>query len=108
MKARDSLLGLWVVRTNDPAPSNILLARVQDELYVLAFSSAPRAIACCRALGAEGQPFYVVGANLSQVTHAARSAGATGFIVDYDAARATFSSAHLLGEPPSSGAERSG
>ena len=76
-----------------------MLARVQDELYVLAFSSAVRAGACRDALGAEGKPFYVCGANLAQVVGQVREAGARGFIVDYDAANARFASAHPLPTP---------
>jgi hypothetical protein len=69
---------------------------VQEELYVLAFSSAVRASACLRAFGAEGTPFYVCDANIEGVVRQARDSGAQGFIVDYDADRASFSSAHAL------------
>ena len=86
MKHNGSMLGLWIVRTNDTVSSDdMLLASVHDELYILAFTNAPRAQACTRALGAEGRAFYVLAANVEQVVRAGRSAGAHGFIVDYDA-----------------------
>jgi hypothetical protein len=97
MTNKGTLLGLWIVRNNSNLQSDsTLLARVQDELYILAFSSAVRASACRDAFGAEGQPFLLVSRNLEQVVREARAAGARGFILDYDAARATFTSAHLL------------
>jgi hypothetical protein len=104
MKHGGSLLGLWIVRTSDtPRSTSALLARVQQELYVLAFSSAMRAGACLAALGSDGAPFYVCGANLEAVVREARRSGARGFIVDYDARRACFTSAHPL--PPGDGQE---
>jgi hypothetical protein len=97
MNNKGSLLGLWIVRNNGTTPSdNTLLARVQDELYILAFSSAGRAAACRDAFGAEGQPFLLVQRNLDEVVRNARTVGARGFILDYDAARLSFTSAHLL------------
>jgi hypothetical protein len=99
MRQPGSLIGLWIVRTAGTPPSqDTLLARVQEELYVLAFSSAIRAGACVNALGAEGSPFYVCHANVESVVRQARDSGARGFIVDYDASCARFSSAHPL--PP--------
>ncbi len=89
-----SMLGLWIVRTSKEA----LLARVQDELYLLAFTSALRVGNFLRSLGDghEGEPFYVCLANVARVTREARESGARGFIVDYDPARAGFASAHAL------------
>jgi hypothetical protein len=89
-----SLLGLWLVKSRDR--DEPLLARVHEELFVLAFSSAPRAHACSTAFGAEGAPFYVCSANVESVVRVARAAGVRGFIVDYDAERARFASAHPL------------
>jgi hypothetical protein len=97
MKHNGTLLGRWVVRVGGDAQT--LLARVEDELYLLAFSSAVRADACARALGASGRPFYVCSANLQGLIGEARGAGARGFIVDYDAGRAAFASAHALPVP---------
>jgi hypothetical protein len=88
-----SLLGLWIVHTTG---TSTLLASVQAELYVLAFSSATRATSCLRALGSTGQPFYVCQANVEAVLRDARDSGARGFIVDYDADRAHFAAAHPL------------
>src|SRR5438094_5518008 len=95
MRHNGTLLGLWIVRT-DAAGVGTLLARVEHELYVLAFSSALRAGECARALGAAGSPFYVCAANLEAVLGEARQSAARGFIVDYDAGRASFASAHPL------------
>jgi hypothetical protein len=104
MRQPGSLIGLWIVRTIGTPPSqDTLLACVQKELYVLAFSSAIRAGECLSALGAEGSPFYVCHANVDRVVRQARDSGARGFIVDYDASRARFSSAHPL---PSQGPVR--
>ena len=92
-----TMLGLWIVRSLDTATT--VLARVQDELYVLAFSSAVRANQCTQALGADGRPFYVCAANVESVVRDARASGARGFIVDYDANAARFASAHPLPDP---------
>jgi hypothetical protein len=101
MRRSGTLVGLWIVRTNDTLPSqNTLLARVQKELYVLAFSSALRAGECRDALGADGSPFYVCSANVESVLRQLRDQGACGFIVDYDAARASFASAYPLPGAP--------
>src|SRR5581483_9899068 len=95
---RDGTLnGLWIVRTNDtPEVQATVLARVQNQLFALAFTDAPRALACARALGTSGAPFYVCRANIDGVLSELRSSGAFGFIVDYDASRATFRTAHAL------------
>jgi len=95
MKNDGTLIGLWVVKTDDS--EGPMLARVHDELYALAFTTAPRATACMQALGAEGgKPFYVLGVNVDRVVRDLREAGARGFIIDYDHERALFSSAHAL------------
>ncbi|HEY7957214.1 MAG: hypothetical protein ACHQ17_07990 [Polyangia bacterium] len=103
MRQTGNLNGLWIVRataeTGDERAASPLIARVQDELYALAFTNAPRAGDCCRALGAEGRPFYVCAANLERVLAELKALGARGFIVDYDAQLAKFSSAHSLPEP---------
>jgi hypothetical protein len=101
MRRDGTLNGLWIVRTTDTGSSGALLARVQEELYVLAFTNAPRASAACLALGAEGKAFYVCSANLELVSRELQDAGARGFIVDYDAGRTSFTSAHAL--PQSAG-----
>ncbi len=94
-----SVEGLWIVRDADGAA---LLARVHQELYLLVFSSVMRASRARELLGAAGRPFLIVARNVRQVVGEARSAGARGFIVDYDAERAVFAAAHPLleaGEP---------
>jgi hypothetical protein len=96
-----SMLGLWIVR--DPA-GQTLLAKVQHEVYVLAFRSAVKAMRARDAFGADGAPFLIVAANQRGVVEDARMAGARGFIVDYDVALSMFSSAHLL--PPTAQATR--
>ena len=95
---RDGTLnGLWIVRTSDtPQVHSTMLARVQNQLFALAFTNALRALACARALGTAGAPFYVCRANIDGVLGELRRSGAYGFIVDYDAARATFRTAHAL------------
>ncbi|HZS40528.1 MAG TPA: hypothetical protein VFF06_27035 [Polyangia bacterium] len=107
MKHNGTLKGLWIVRISDAGAGarevGAMLARVEAELYVLAFSSAVRAGECMRALGAAGTPFYVCAANLEVVLGEARQSGARGFIVDYDARAASFASAHPL---PSGGGAR--
>jgi hypothetical protein len=92
-----TLYGLWIVRTNGtPGEQGAMLASVQNQLFVLAFTNAPRAQACARALGDGGMPFYVCRANIDGVMRDVRASGASGFIVDYDAAHATFRTAHAL------------
>src|SRR5690348_2462536 len=95
MRRNGSMLGLWIVRTADPH-AETLLGRVQEELYLLAFTSAVRANACMESLGARGAPFYVCSANLDAIVREARDSGVRGFIIDYDAGRATFAAAHAL------------
>jgi hypothetical protein len=96
-KGIKTLAGLWIVRIHDAAPADtLLLASVQHEVYGLAFSSAPKAVACRDALGASGNPFYVCQANLSWVVQQLQQSGARGFIVDYDAQAIRFASAHPL------------
>jgi len=93
MAHNGSMLGLWIVRDG---AGDALFARVQNEMYVLAFSSAVRAMRACAAFGAEGQPFLIVAANVRDVVERARMADARGFIIDYDVALARFTSAHPL------------
>ncbi len=90
-----SMLGLWIIRTSEPR-AETLLGKVQSDLYLFAFTSAVRAHACMSQLGAAGAPFYVCGANVEAIVRDARASGVRGFIVDYDAARACFVSAHAL------------
>ncbi len=96
MAHNGSMLGLWIVR--DYA-GQALLAKVHDEVYVLAFGSAVRANRARDAFGAEGAPFLIVAANVRDVVDRARADGARGFIVDYDADLARFTSAHPLPSP---------
>ncbi len=97
MRNDGTLNGLWIVRTGEtPTSSTPLLARVDNELFVLAFTNAIKAGRCSDDLGAVGRPFYVCSANITGVVRELREAGARGFIVDYDAGRASFSSAHAL------------
>ena len=93
MAHNGSLLGLWLVRDS---AGEVLLAKVQREVYVLAFTAAHRATRAREAFGAEGAPFLVVAANVRDVVDRARADGARGFIVDYDVAEARFASAHAL------------
>jgi hypothetical protein len=93
MAHNGSMLGLWIVRDR---AGQTLLAKVHDEVYVLAFGSAVKATRARETLGADGAPFLIVAANVRDIVDEARSAGARGFIVDYDAERATFTSAHPL------------
>lgn len=97
MRNDGTLNGLWIVRTGDtPASSTPLLVRVKDELFVLAFTNAPKATRCSLALGADGKPFYVCRPNIDRVIHELRVAGARGFIIDYEATDGGFVSAHGL------------
>ena len=93
MEHNGSMLGLWIVRDR---AGEALLARVQGELYVLAFGSAVKAAQARERFGAEGSSFLVVAANVRDVVAGARRVGALGFIVDYDAEQALFKSAHPL------------
>lgn len=95
MKHNGSMLGLWIVRD---AAGEALLAKVDEELYVLTFSSTARAQRARELLGVEGTLFLIVAANVRGVVGQARAAGARGFIVDYDPERALFASAHPLPE----------
>jgi hypothetical protein len=96
MKNEGSLVGLWVVRFDQPTEAPAL-ARVEDDLYALAFTNAPKANATMNSLGAEGgKPFFVLGVNHDRVLRELQDAGARGFIVDYDPSLATFSAAHPL------------
>jgi hypothetical protein len=98
MARNGSMIGLFLLRTEGPSPDGgPVLARIEGELYALAFSDAPHAAVARANLGLEGaRPFYVCAANSQQVVRELRAAGAAGFIVDYDPERATFTSAGAL------------
>jgi len=93
MRHNGTMLGLWIVRD---ATGQTLLARVQGDVYVLAFGSAVRAMRARELLAAEGAPFLIVAANVAGVVREARADGARGFIIDYDPEAAVFKSAHGL------------
>ena len=97
MAHNGSMLGLWIVRD---AAGQALLAKVQNEVYVLAFGSAQKASRARDAFGAAGSPFLIVAANVRYVLDEVRMAGARGFIVDYDTELSRFSSAHPLPAAP--------
>ena len=97
MAHNGTMLGLWVVRE---AAGQTLLAKVQNEMYVLAFGSAVKASRARDAFGATGSPFLLVNANLRDVLDEVRMAGARGFIVDYDVELSRFASAHPLPATP--------
>jgi hypothetical protein len=101
MAHNGTMLGLWVVRD---AAGQTLLAKVQNEMYVLAFGSAVKASRARDAFGAAGSPFLLVHANLRDVIDEVRMAGARGFIVDYDVELSRFASAHALPATPSQSA----
>jgi hypothetical protein len=93
MAHNGTMLGLWIVRDG---AGQTLLAKVQNEVYVLAFGSAQKASRARDAFGAAGSPFLIVTANVRDVLDEVRMAGARGFIVDYDTELSRFSSAHAL------------
>jgi hypothetical protein len=93
MAHNGSMLGLWIVRDRE---GQALLAKVQGDVYVLAFGSAVKATSARESFGAEGSPFLLVAANLRGVLDEVSRAGACGFIVDYDVEGARFTSAHPL------------
>jgi hypothetical protein len=93
MAHNGSMVGLWIVRDH---AGHALFAKVHDELYVLAFTSSHRATRAREAFGADGAPFLIVAANVRDVSERARTAGALGFIFDYDVEGARFTSAHPL------------
>ncbi|HEX8952950.1 MAG TPA: hypothetical protein VF945_13935 [Polyangia bacterium] len=101
MAHNGSMLGLWIVRDG---AGQALLAKVQHEIYVLAFSSAARAMRAREAFAATGSPFLIVAANLHDVLTRAHTDGARAFILDYDPTLARFSTAHALPNPPSTAA----
>jgi len=101
MAHNGTMLGLWLVRDS---AGGALLAKVQNEVYVLAFTAAHRATRAREAFGAEGDLFLVVAANVRDVIDQARADGARGFIVDYDVELSRFASAHPLPSPTSQAA----
>jgi hypothetical protein len=103
MARNGTMVGLWIVRDG---AGDALLAKVQKEVYVLAFTSAVKATRAREAFGAEGAPFLIVAANVHSVVERARAAYARGFIVDYDVELSRFASAHLLPPAASYSAER--
>ena len=92
------MVGLFLLRTDGPPPDGgLVLARIEGELYALMFSNAQRAAGARGVLGmSEAQPFYICPANTEQVIRELRTAGARGFIVDYDPRSSTFSSAGAI------------
>ena len=96
--ARSSVIGLFLLRTEGPPPDGgPVMARIEGQLYALAFSDAQRASGARGGLGiVEARPFYVCAANTTDVVRELRAAGARGVIVDYDPHRATFEAALAL------------
>jgi len=103
MAYNGSMLGLWIVRDR---AGQTFLARVQGEVYVLAFHAAAKASRAGASLGADGSPFLIVAANVRAIVDEAKAAGACGFIVDYDPERAAFAAAHPLPTEPTVAAAR--
>jgi len=103
MAHNGSMLGLWILRDASGQP---LLAKVHDDVYVLAFGSAVKATRAREAFGAAGTPFLIVAANVRDVVAHARADGALGFIVDYDPTLSRFTSAHPLPTPTTTTAAR--
>jgi hypothetical protein len=93
MAHNGSMLNLWIVRDG---AGDALLAKVQNEVYLLAFTSAVKAMRMSAAFAAAGSPFLIVAANVRDVAERARAADARGFIIDYDVELARFTSAHPL------------
>jgi hypothetical protein len=93
------MVGLFMLVTDGPPPDGgPLLARVEGQLYALAFSSTQRASVVREALGARGATlFYVCTANRDQVERELRLAGARGYIVDFDPRSDSYASAGALG-----------
>ena len=96
--ASGSMTGLFILRTDGPAPDGgPVYARIEGELYVLVFSDSQRATLPRHTLGVErARPFYVCAANSDDVIRELRNAGVRGFIVDYDPGSLTFSSAGAI------------
>ena len=68
------------------------------QLYALLFSNVQRAAIARELLGVRAaQPFYVCAANRDEVERSLHLAGARGFIVDYDAHSASYTSAGHIG-----------
>jgi hypothetical protein len=88
-------VGLFILRTEGPPPGGgPVFARIDGELYVLAFSDSQRATGARATLGVgEARPFYVCEANSEAVVRELRTAGVRGFIVDYDSSSSTFTGA---------------
>ena len=85
--------GLFMLRTagNEHGP---VMARIADELYLMVYSNAARAIAARQNLGVDdAQPFYICDANRNQLVSELRAAGARGFIVDYDPEKGAYTKA---------------
>lgn len=101
MARNHSMVGLFLLRT-DGAPPNggPVFARIEGELYVLAFSDSQRAAFALRTLGVDtARPFYVCAANSADVARELRQAGVRGFIVDYDPSSASFAGAGAIPAP---------
>jgi hypothetical protein len=92
------MLGMFLLRTEGPGPgAGPVFARIEGELYGLAFSDSQRARSIRATLGCDdARPFYVCAANSDEVVSELRAAGVRGFIVDYDPNSATFSSAGAI------------
>ena len=95
---KSSLLGHFILRTDGAAPlGGPVLARIEGELYLLAFSDRPRALAARARLGVpDAAPFYVCLANREELVRELHATGARGFITDYDPGSSTFAAAGSL------------
>jgi hypothetical protein len=93
LKRPPSLLGLFVLRCDGAA----VLARIDGALYLMAFSDAGRALSARRTLELDGADlYYVCAANKEQLLRELNTAGARGYIVDYDQTRACFARAGAI------------
>ncbi len=95
---RSSLIGLFILRHEGAPPEGgPVLARIEGQLYLLAFSDRPRALSARASLGVpSAAPFYVCAANREVLLRELVAAGTRGFIADYDPSSATFAGAGAL------------
>ena len=93
--AEGSLEGLWyVLAGEDPKARVPLLAKVMEETYMLAFSTAPKARSFIQRMGLSGAEVgMIVRGNLEEVRAQLRQFGAVGVIIDYDPETHAFAAA---------------
>ncbi len=93
--AEGSIEGLWYIQAGEDLKSRApLLAKVGDDTYMLAFSTAPKARSFIQRMAVEqAEVGMIVRGNIEDIRAQLRGFGAAGVIIDYDPDTQAFAAA---------------